>query len=449
MENLNGLTIKRCLVCGTENGECLCAKCKDCTDIEDLCNKIIAYTPLILDNPDANPLWDEIAKQIECSQKFQDVVLELAEYLPSPRKEYQKIHSMVGEYSSVTKHKKESFIKEYEKCVDDKGLSAYENLRLKGLMLSLFYRNYEYFKADEIASQIADAQIMPWQTTSSLAEFYIITRRYDEAESLLNAAKETANGEATEINRYQKLEEDLIRYRKNAENGKKEYMPNSKEDREKAINNYISFIASLGIDVNKPAKVPKPIPVEDYPDPVIIDTPDFDTFVAYDFETTGLSSSRDCIIEIGAVKVVNGVVTESEEFIFNEFVRPFKKSLTGKVVSLTGITQKDVKDARPMWEVVPDFMKFVGDNVLVGYNNATFDSKFLARAGRYSHIVIRNPQFDVLRYVRKMKKCGELDAENTKLGTISEQFGIENPAAHRAWADALTTAKIYMKLRNN
>ncbi len=437
---------KRCFVCGNEGDSCLCENCKNNIDIEALCNKIIAYRPLIVDNPDTDPLWDEIARPIVYPNRFQDLAQEVADYLPSPRREYQKIHSMVGEQSSVSKAYKAAFIEEYNKCVDKEGLTREENNRLKGLMLSTLYYDYRYFEANELAEQIADIEELPWQAISALADFFIKTRRYDVAESILTRAKENANGEKSEIDRYLKLEEDCQKYREKAEAGKKEYIPNPHEDKEKAVNSYIEFMASLGIDVQKPVKVPKPIATDAYPTPTFLEKPDFNSFVAYDFETTGLSSTQDCIIEVGAVKVVNGKIVEKDEFIFSEFVKPFKKSLSNDVSKLTGITAEDLKGARPMWEVIPDFMNFVGDNVLVGYNNATFDSKFLSRAGRYSNIIIKNPQFDVLKYVRQMKKCGDLVAENTKLGTVCELFGIENPAAHRAWADALVTAKLYLKL---
>jgi len=437
---------KKCLICGKENSEYVCDKCKNATDIEALCNKIIAYTPLVIDNPNTNQIWDELAKQFDYPGLFREIAMEVAEYLPSPRKEYQKIHCLAGEYTTVSKNKRDLFIEEYHKCVDNEGLSDQENYRIKGLMLAALIMEYRYFEADELASELPDIEGLPWQTISVLADFYIKTRRYDEAEAILSLAMKNANGEKAEIQQYRKLKEDCAKYRSNAENGKKEYMPNPRENKEEAVRNYIEFLSSLGIDVRKPSKTPKPISGEDYPLPVIIDKPDFDSFVAYDFETTGLSSSRDCIIEVGAVKVVNGVVTDSKDLIFSEFVKPFKKSVSDKITEITGITKDDVKDARPMWEVIPDFMAFVGDYTLVGYNNAAFDSRFLARAGRYSNIIIQNPQFDVLKYVRQLRKYGDLDAENTKLATVCELLGVENPAAHRAWADALATARVYMKL---
>lgn len=100
-----------------------------------------------------------------------------------------------------------------------------------------------------------------------------------------------------------------------------------------------------------------------------------------------------------------------------------------------------------MWEVISDFIDFVGDNVLVGYNSANFDSRFLARAGRYCNKVIENPHFDVLQYAKRIKNDIGYNEENFKLNSIAKFCGVENPQAHRAWADALTTARVYLKLR--
>ena len=119
---------------------------------------------------------------------------------------------------------------------------------------------------------------------------------------------------------------------------------------------------------------------------------------------------------IGAIKVCGGKVVESGEFTFQEFVRPYKRSIRDEITQLTGITREDVRNARQMWEVFPDFMSFVGDSVLVGFNNVKFDSLFLVRAGRYSNVIMENPQFDVMRYA---------DNFRDKLGITEEKISLE------------------------
>ena len=92
-------------------------------------------------------------------------------------------------------------------------------------------------------------------------------------------------------------------------------------------------------------------------------------------------------------------------------------------------------------------MKFVGDNVLVGFNNVKFDSRFLVRAGRYSHLVMENPQFDVMKYTEKFRSELGISDKRISLTSLADRLGIDNSIAHRALADAIMTAKIYLKLR--
>ena len=169
--------------------------------------------------------------------------------------------------------------------------------------------------------------------------------------------------------------------------------------------------------------------------------------MAFDLETTGKSSKIDSIIEFGAIKVVNGQVVDSQEFIFQKFVKPYKRKLSEEVQQLTGITEDYLKDAGEMWEVTPEFMVFVGDNTLVGYNCMIFDSRFMVRAGRYSNIIIENKYFDVLRYAERFREQLGIDAKKCSLKELCEKLDVENPRAHRALGDAITTAQVYLKLK--
>ena len=92
-------------------------------------------------------------------------------------------------------------------------------------------------------------------------------------------------------------------------------------------------------------------------------------------------------------------------------------------------------------------MKFVGDSVLVGFNCMSFDSKFMVRAGRYSNIFIENRYFDVIHYVNQFKDKFGIESKSISLNKLAAKLGIENPRAHRAYADALTTAGIFLKLK--
>ena len=105
-----------------------------------------------------------------------------------------------------------------------------------------------------------------------------------------------------------------------------------------------------------------------------------DTYVVFDLETTGFSSIKDKIIEIGAVKVENGVITDK----FSTFVNP-KVPIPFEITQLTSITDDMVMDAPDIETILPQFLEFVGDAVLVAHN-AGFDVSFIEQNCRYQDI---------------------------------------------------------------
>ena len=102
-----------------------------------------------------------------------------------------------------------------------------------------------------------------------------------------------------------------------------------------------------------------------------------DVFVVFDLETTGFSPIADKIIEIGAVKVQNGKITEK----FSTFVNP-KIPIPFRITQLTSITDQMVMDAPDIETILPQFLEFVGDAVLVAHN-ASFDVGFIEQNMRY------------------------------------------------------------------
>ena len=328
-------------------------------------------------------------------------------------------------------------------------ISEYDNfdrLKIYGWLLDASYQDYEYETAEEYATILLQEKNIPYSAAIALTDYLTKTRRYDSASSIVEYASTLCAGDPARMAAVEKLRNNNAdRYEKSL-SGKGEFMPNPKESRDAVRKKYVDFLSTLGIDASIPRSVPKPIPKDDYLKLKCISDPDFTSYVAFDFETTGLSTSHDSIIEVGAVKVINGKVSESKAFLFDEFVKPYKSRVTDVVTKTTGIKPEDVASAREMWEVIPDFLKFVGDLPLVGYNSSSFDNAFLERAGRYSGIIIKNDTFDVLTYARKKKNCLPC-GQKFSLESLSTSLGIKNPAAHRAYADAITTAKVFEKIR--
>ena len=159
-------------------------------------------------------------------------------------------------------------------------------------------------------------------------------------------------------------------------------------------------------------------------------------YVAFDLETTGLNVETDYIIEIGALKVRKGKVVQR----FMEFLKP-EKPITPMITNITGITNEMVSNARDTQSVIRDFVEFCEDDILVGHN-IMFDYKFMKKYASQFGFPFEKKGLDTLKISRKCL-C---QLESKSLGTLCEHYKIENPAAHRAYFDALSTAKIYHML---
>ena len=182
-----------------------------------------------------------------------------------------------------------------------------------------------------------------------------------------------------------------------------------------------------------------PQPMEELTEPV------FDSFVAFDLETTGTYGAANGdgpaeITEIGAVKVVNGEITQR----FSQLVDPGRKILP-RIARLTHITDEMVAGQPKIDAVIRQFADFVGDSVLVGHNIKASDLYYIDRAAKQAGIRMENPFFDTYRYARSCKEA--MGWENVKLEYLSQQFGVQQPDAHRAWCDAQANAEVYLKLK--
>lgn len=160
------------------------------------------------------------------------------------------------------------------------------------------------------------------------------------------------------------------------------------------------------------------------------------SYIAFDLETTGLNPESNEIIEIGALKVRDGKVEER----FMEFIKP-EERISQTITKITGITNDMVADARPVSKVIPEFIEFCEEDVLIGHN-VMFDYKFTKKfAGCCGHSFERNG-IDTLKIARKVHK----DLDSKSLGRLCSYYQIENKAAHRAYHDALATAKLYQMM---
>lgn len=165
------------------------------------------------------------------------------------------------------------------------------------------------------------------------------------------------------------------------------------------------------------------------------------TFVVFDLETTGLNNNpamgkMDKIIEIGAVKLVNGEITEK----FSSFVA-CKERLSAEIINLTGIKDADLVGAPPVEEVLADFFKFADGAVLVGHN-VMFDYRFVHYYGEQNGYMFDHKTLDTLHLAQEVLR-GLLP--NYKLNSVADYYGFEFNH-HRAYEDASVTAKVFIEL---
>ena len=160
-----------------------------------------------------------------------------------------------------------------------------------------------------------------------------------------------------------------------------------------------------------------------------------DTYVVFDLETTGFSPIKDKIIEIGAVKVEHGEITDK----FSTFVNP-KVPIPFQITQLTSITDQMVIGAPDIETVLPQFMEFIGDAALVAHN-ASFDVSFIEQNCRYQDIQPDFTSVDTVAMARILLPT----LSKYKLNVVANALHISLENHHRAVDDAGATAEIFVK----
>lgn len=157
-------------------------------------------------------------------------------------------------------------------------------------------------------------------------------------------------------------------------------------------------------------------------------------FVVVDIETSGLDYEKRKIIEVGAV------LTNSQGKVLDKFESLIKQEikLSNDIIKLTGITDEDLINGRCEKQVLEDFLSFIKNYPLVGYN-FNFDMKFLNyNLEKNSLKEITNTTYDLKTYVKREK----MFLKNYKLETVLKEYGIIKKVDHRALADVLVTANL-------
>ena len=161
-------------------------------------------------------------------------------------------------------------------------------------------------------------------------------------------------------------------------------------------------------------------------------------YIIFDIETTGLDSSYDEVIEFGAIKVKNNKIVSK----FNSLVKP-KNEIDEYITELTGITNEMVKDAPTIEEILPDFMNYIGNDILIGHN-VNFDINFIYdNLYRNKFDVLTNDFIDTMRISRKLLP----ELPHHRLIDLAKYFKIDLTNNHRSLKDCEITMNVYENLK--
>jgi DNA polymerase III subunit epsilon len=174
------------------------------------------------------------------------------------------------------------------------------------------------------------------------------------------------------------------------------------------------------------------------------------TFVVFDTELTGLNRRRDQIISIGAVKIINLRIELDQ--VFHQYIRPWNLEHTDSTL-IHRITPEQLRTMPAMEDVLPGFIEFCGDALLVGHY-ITLDMNFLNKAAReVLGGTMFNPNVDTMRLTMGYKEALFMDryghakmSTSYNLSDLSREFKLPEFKPHDALEDALQTAYLFLFL---
>ena len=161
-----------------------------------------------------------------------------------------------------------------------------------------------------------------------------------------------------------------------------------------------------------------------------------DSYIALDLETTGLSPAEDRILEIGAVKVIDGEIRETYGTLLNPGLR-----ISPRIRELTGITDEMAAGGKDTRTAVAELVEFCGDLPLLGHN-ILFDYSFVKKNAVNFDLAFEKAGIDTLKLARALLP----DVEHKSLTALCCHFGISQERAHRAVDDACAAMELYRRL---
>ena len=162
-------------------------------------------------------------------------------------------------------------------------------------------------------------------------------------------------------------------------------------------------------------------------------------YVAIDLETTGISVSKDKIIEVGLIKVINSHIEE----MFSCIINP-NMPVSTKILNLTGIDENEIKTARYIQDVIGDIVEFCDGFDLIGHNTI-FDYSFIKKEANNAGLNFEKRGIDTYKLCKKILP----PYIQKNLTDACAYFGIERKNMHRAFSDAYFTHMLYQEILAN
>lgn len=164
------------------------------------------------------------------------------------------------------------------------------------------------------------------------------------------------------------------------------------------------------------------------------------TYVIFDLETTDINIYKAEIIQISAIRIQNGEIADS----FSSYVKP-QKPIPKRITKLTGITDLDVCSSGAIETVLPQFLDFIKNDCLAGYNINSYDMNLLYDiANRNLDRIVRNNYFDF--YLLFKSSIPKSAIESYKLTDVAEYYGLDIASAHNASTDCELCFECYKRL---
>ncbi|MFA9377573.1 MAG: PolC-type DNA polymerase III [Lachnotalea sp.] len=160
------------------------------------------------------------------------------------------------------------------------------------------------------------------------------------------------------------------------------------------------------------------------------------SYIALDLETTGLNPKYAKILEIGAVKIINGKVVDTYDKMVNA-----RTHLSKEIVHLTGITEEMMSQGEETEIAIKELLEFCEDYILLGHN-ILFDYSFVKKCAINNQLHFEKSAIDTLKLARKFLPY----IEKRSLEYLCEYYQIDHVDKHRAYCDALATSDLYQIL---